>query len=694
MAKKRKHTPEIDLTQLDSASDSSASPEPSTSSSNRRRSKTRRRSPSPATGHGQEIPLHARLAAESSFLAPRSKLFGGAGTGVEDRPTAHLDLNSTADGTPRAKDKGKGKAQAVDGDDIARYKGRPDGTLPFSLQLGKDGSPSLSIDDLRAKLEYGEAEPLRTTYVKEKRGRPKGKGKKKRRGGSSSSSSDDDSASSAASSDDDDDQVGLDDIVGADAGWSTVRALVAAPSFQVPWIVNRFATEHKTKPRDPDTPAARKKQKERKSDKPPKPQKIRLYGSHETHKPAQVKPPLLLLHHEPFTHAVKDTVISHISNGMHASFFLIVRKTPSSSRHHLRLAICTASGDEGCWKKTENAIWVQDFPQLAAPVNAVENPTHTDFSRSFLAFLTSKHLGLAGKAKYSAYAHAFGGFDLSSSKEVQLVTSLAGDFSGEDGLVEAGGLDSLARAITKLEPNARCKVKVEYLTATTDHLPRKFLEHLHAAAQGVPPLEYEQQESARAQHAAAQWNLPTTKDADKVVIVYPTQFDLEKAAGKSKEEQYHVEWRGRAHGALKNSDQRKTVLRKAVMKSGRVNHANMMLIIHQPLSADCVKDGSAPSQYQAFLLVGSHTPTPASWGEYSFSASQPAPTVKVQQHDVSVVTRFASAATWNDLKDEISEQMPYERPLKRYDEDDEPALTAAPRPEPKKRGRKAKEKDD
>lgn len=227
--------------------------------------------------------------------------------------------------------------------------------------------------------------------------------------------------------------------------------------------------------------------------------------------------------------------------------------------------------------------------------------------------------------------------------------------------------------------------------------------------------------------------------------MYRTQHDLDKAAGKCKEEQYHVEWRGRAYGALKNSDQRKSVLRKAIMKSGRLNHANVrptlslclrrasgraradefrarpqiMLIVHQPLAADCVQDGSAPSQYEAFLLIGSHTPyvlahcppelsspcspltspfvarsTPASWGEYSFSASQPAPTVKMQHHEVSVVYRLASAATWDELKSEINDAVPYVRPLKRYDEDDEPAPTAAPRPEPKKRGRKAKEKDD
>ncbi|GAA5937989.1 hypothetical protein JCM3775_002418 [Rhodotorula graminis] len=682
MAKKHKHIPEIDLTHLDSASDASSSPEPAAAaaSSTRRRAKARDRSPSPATGHGQEVPLHARMAAQSSFLAPRSKLFGGQGTGVEDRPPAHLDLTSSGNGTATGKGKGKGKAQAVDGDDVAPYKGRPDGVLPFSLEAGKDGAPTLSIADLRAKLEYPDSETLKTTYVKEKRGRPKGKGKKKkRRSSSSDSSASSDSDSSASDSGDDIDPVGIDNIVGTDAGWDTVRALVVAPSFQQPWMQNRFSTEHMTKPRDPDTPAARKKQKARKSSEPPKPQKIRLYGSHESRKASQVKPPLLLVHKAPFAHDVKDPVVSHLSSNMHASFFLIVRKTPSSSRHHLRLAICTATGDEGCWKKTENAIWVQDFPQLAAPVSPADNPTHTDFSLSFLAFLSSPRLGAAAKAKYSAFAHAFGGFDFSSSNEVQLVTSLAGDFSSEDGLVEAGGLDSLARAISNLEPNARCKVKVEYLTATTDRLPRKFLEHLHAAAQGVPPHEYEQQESARAQHAAAQWNMPSAKDADKVVVVYPTEDELAKAAGKSKEEQYHVEWLGKEYGALKSSDQRKSVLRKAIMKSGRLNHAN---------------DGSAPSQYEAFLLVGSHTPTPASWGEYSFSASQPAPSVKVQQHNVSVVYRCASSATWAGLKDQINEQMPYERPLKRYDEDDEPAPTAGPRPEPKKRGRKAKEKDD
>lgn len=57
--------------------------------------------------------------------------------------------------------------------------------------------------------------------------------------------------------------------------------------------------------------------------------------------------------------------------------------------------------------------------------------------------------------------------------------------------------------------------------------------------------------------------------------MYPTEAALDEAAGKNKEEKYHVRWEGRCWDELKSRDQRKTVLRKAVMKSGRLNHANV-----------------------------------------------------------------------------------------------------------------------
>lgn len=106
---------------------------------------------------------------------------------------------------------------------------------------------------------------------------------------------------------------------------------------------------------------------------------------------------------------------------------------------------------------------MQDFPQLAAPVKAVANPTHTDFSRAFLSFLSSPQLGLMSNAQHSVFVNALGGFDFGKSRNVQLVSSLAGTFSGEGGLAKAGGLDSLAQAIDRLEPRPSGKWKVEYL---------------------------------------------------------------------------------------------------------------------------------------------------------------------------------------------------------------------------------------
>lgn len=63
----------------------------------------------------------------------------------------------------------------------------------------------------------------------------------------------------------------------------------------------------------------------------------------------------------------------------------------------------------------------------------------------------------------------------------------------------------------------------------------------------------------------------------------------------------------------------------------------------------------------------------------------------IAQHDLSAVYRCAAAPTWAELKEEIDELVPYQRPLKKYAEGDEPAATAGPRPEPKKRGRKIQE---
>ncbi|GAA6050526.1 hypothetical protein JCM3770_005583 [Rhodotorula araucariae] len=670
MGRKRAHTPELDLT-LASSSDSDASPmlaappHASTSSSSRAtRAKTNKekmkRSSSPDAD--ADVPPHVRTAHASAFLAPRSRLFGGTGTGVEDRPRVR------ATGSAGGEGKGKGKARDED-DEVPRYKAAalPDATLPFALLVPE--TPQTSGRQ-RTRLEYAEPVLLVTTKVKEKRGRKPGKKKKKKRAGSDSDLEDaeDDSPSDDI---DDDDRVDLDSVVGRNAGQTTVRALVAAPTVQMPWIPNRFATLHLSSPRKKRKTIA----SDDDDDKPKKQHATRLFK-----KNGDV--PLLVVHGEPLDEDVKlgSAILAHQPNveisgdkegSMHAGFFVITRRMPPSKRHHLRLAVCTADGTEASWKKPENAIWLQDFPQFPTPVpDPAANPTHTPFSSALLTFLSAPQLGLAAKAKYRAHLAAFGAFDFASSADIRLVTSLAGTFVGEDKLAHGGGLDSLAVAMSALAANPRGKWKIEYLTATTDRVTQALLEQLHAAVQGVPPHEYKLQTTTRAQSAANGWR-NAADQTSKAVIAYPTLDELERAAGKSKEEHYHV-------------------LRQAVMKSGRLNHANMMLIIRAPLQEDKVDDGSHREQYEAFLLVGSHTPTLASWGSYDLS-SDSAPKVTLAQHDLSVVYRCAAAPTWSALLQHIAALVPYERPLKPYGDDDEPAPTAPPRPPRKKAGRKKNE---
>ncbi|BGP37003.1 hypothetical protein JCM10449v2_000907 [Rhodotorula kratochvilovae] len=661
MGKKRSITPELDLTHDDpSSSESDASPPPARASSSRAKTQKRPRARSPEP----DKPVHVRMAEASSFLAPRSRLFGGRGTGLEERAPVRLDgEGGGVDG------KGKGRARE---EDEPGYKDRPDGVLPFALLASQAGGSQPH------PVEFDEATLLVTTKVKEKRGRKSNKKKKKKKGAASSEEESEDDRTDSDDSDDDD-RVDIDSIVGRDAGATTVRALVAAPSFQMPWIANRFARMHLPKARDPDAPSPRKRKKKVKeldSDedkKPKKPQMTRLFNKNGT-------VPLLL----------PDVELGGDKTGsMHASVFVVTRRTPPSKRHHLRLAICTADGAEGSWKKPENALWVQDFAQLDSPVkDPAANPTHTPFSHAFLEFLSAPELGLALKAKYRAHLAAFGAFDFTASDDVRLVTSLAGSFVGVEALAHAGGLDSLAKAMQGLAANRRGKWRIEYLTATTDRLPQRFLEQLHAAAQGVPPHEYKLQAMAGARAAERSWR-NAAEQGGKVVVAYPAQDELERAAGKSKEDQYHVHWEGRAWGNLGGGDMRKRVLRQAVMKSGRLGHANMMLMLRAPFDADKVDDGSHPEQYEAFLLVGSHTPTLSSWGAYDFS-SPSAPKVTLAQHDLSVVYRCAAAPSWKALLKRVDEVVPYERPLKPFEEGDEPAPTAPPRPPKKKAGRKKK----
>lgn len=482
---------------LDLTGDSSDSADPSYAPSRRR---TRTRSSSAPAEPEALTSTAARFAAASPFLAPRSTAFGGTGTGLENRP-APVSASAAGVGTGKA-GKGKGRAK-VKGRDVpldtdapaspSKQKKRkgalgvaasPDGVLSFAFQNGEAAKASQA--EQRKRLEFADGKLLITTFVKEKRGRPRtkgketGKGRKKRQDSSSeaSSSSDDDS-------DDQSTRIDLDTIIGTDPDKLVVRALVASPRMQVPWTPHRLATTRENKPReskktkgkgDMSDDDDRKKKKEKEKT----PTYTRNYAD---------KIPLFLLHDEADTSEWKEwtNVVSHRpqGGGMDAKLVVVrskrcrlgahkanlvlqmVRIKPPSQRHSLRIAIHTSTMDVNAWKKTENSIWVQDFPQLASapPASPSLNPTHTPFSSGLLDFLLLFATGVpkTKTAAYKSFTDPFRLFDFSASKDVRLVTSLAGSYDGPDAVDQGGGMTSLAKAIEGLQPREKGKWKVEYL---------------------------------------------------------------------------------------------------------------------------------------------------------------------------------------------------------------------------------------
>ncbi|GAA5830634.1 hypothetical protein JCM11251_002542 [Rhodosporidiobolus azoricus] len=630
MPKKRKHTTTIDLANSsDEASD--ARPSPS-------RSKKKRLAPSSAgaiapsrfSSGGVQLSASQRMAQASSFLAPRSSLFHGMGTPIEHGGKIKPE------GSPAGP---KRKVKAL------KPKPLADGVLNFAPSDG-----ATSKKKRLAGLKYAEPELLLTTPNgrpgrKKVKGRKKvveGKGKKKADSSEEDDlSEDEDEVGGTDEEPDPANRVDWDCIVGPDPDKEILRALVVSPTMQLPWVPSRFATVKETK-------------------------------VHET----RINLPEGLSNRTEITiKRVEENLPMGKKVTIGAKFALLTCRD-SYGHFYLRFTVYCADNDARQWASTENAIWIKDFPMLMPAAGAVpENSTHTRFSASLWRFLDSSALNLSSAAVGKRLLDDFRLFDFTTSKDIQLVTSLAGVWEGEEEVERGGGLDSLARAMAALEPRQDGKWKIEYLTPVGT-LPSavRFLPRFYAACTGLSPLDYSAQTDSQLSIGS---NATSDEYASvKVVLVYPTKSAISRTKEGKGEGQYHLRWEGLYYGAA--AKEAKGVLRECSLKSGRVNHSNMILILHQPLAKDRNDDDN--EQYEAFLYVGSHAPTPSSWGSFAF-ASFP-PTMTLQSTDLGILYRCATSSTWKGLLAQVNEIVPYERPLEEYGKRDGPQPTVE-RPQPK-----------
>ncbi|GAA5875024.1 hypothetical protein JCM8547_002152 [Rhodosporidiobolus lusitaniae] len=265
---------------------------------------------------------------------------------------------------------------------------------------------------------------------------------------------------------------------------------------------------------------------------------------------------------------------------------------------------------------------------------------------------------------------------------MQLVKSLCGVWEGEDGVKEGGGLDSLARAMQRLgtREEGKFKCKVEYLSPVgTLRSPTKFLPRFYAACRSVPPLDFLTQSTPEA--VEAKKSFATAQDGDeRVVLIYRTEDAL--AGHDGKEPRYHVKWESGIEWDAASTQ----------MKKDRVIGATTVLILHMPLEQDKVGRGEEgyETQYQGFLYVDSHTPTPSSWGSFTTPSPSSSDSSTLYRHDLGVVFRTAAEPTWSALLKEVNKRVPYKRLLEKYAKGDRPAETVVKPP----REEKGKEKEE
>ncbi|GAA5850506.1 hypothetical protein JCM5353_004759 [Sporobolomyces roseus] len=671
MSRKRTVSDALDLTQDDTDEDDdnySDSPSTSTRSSRARsrkkRSSTAVTSPSPSPPSTSTI---VRMAAAG--LPPRGKLWGGQGL-IPDRKLEggreKKKMRSSDDKEAHKKVVKKSEIKAVG-----------DGLLSFPLDPTKRRKPQV--------LEFPESQILFTTLVKRK-----ARSRKKKTDDS------DEEESSASEEEEDSDAVNLKKIIGNPE--RVQRIIISGSTIQHPWTLNAFGTmPDPTRHRSPrkkkvKTTAEEKDedQKPKKARKPAKPKR--------TYKTDGAK--ILILHDTPFDeestiHGFKNVVTfkaNPVAN-WNARFFYMMYTEAFTKRMHLRIAITTARPEYENWTSPENAIWVQDFPALypAAPT-AETNPTHTSFTSDFFNFvgggstlaLNSANMSFVETARY---------FDFSASNGTRIVKSVGGSFKGEVALKLAGGLDSLAKAIKSFEPEFGGAWTVEYITPLSSPITRKFLGRLFAAAQGVPPVEFEAQETREAKRAAEKFK------PDKIKICYPTADNVDKTQ-QEKVGRHALRFDAKddldfdrlpasdIRGLHDKKKKKYSIMHDFDLKSERVNHTTMMVIFHSDPSNAAKK---SPEPYEAFIYLGSHSPTQSSWGSYAMKDNEM--TVQLDNSELGVLERVI-APSWKKLVAKVNAIVPYDRTsLEPYKLNDFPCPTPEPRVV-KKRGKKEKGEEE
>ncbi|KAG0662233.1 hypothetical protein C6P46_003419 [Rhodotorula mucilaginosa] len=325
--------------------------------------------------------------------------------------------------------------------------------------------------------------------------------------------------------------------------------------------------------------------------------------------------------------AVPPTRLQQGAGVMHTKLMLYI--------HHdfLRIVIPTANAISYDWSIIDNAFYIHDFPLLAehaefsadggeelGTLNPLENPTHTQFSRSFIQVC----IKLAVPQLFVSRAKLY---DFSRSGDVRLVHSIQGLHPRAE-YNKGGGLAALARAVDSLGFATGGHWEIEATGSSIGRYSNNWLAQMLGAASGIHPSSYFR--SGNGNQIPAQIPATPPRQASRlpIKIIFPTEDEI-------------LSGRGGANGRL-----------------SRVT----FLGLHKYSSGEA-------SAHEGWMYLGSHNFTPAAWGRLENSAS--GPQLKITNYELGVVLPIRAKSA-EELQTKADALVTYRRPLVKYGPDERP----------------------
>ncbi|GAA5886232.1 hypothetical protein JCM5296_003529 [Sporobolomyces johnsonii] len=326
-----------------------------------------------------------------------------------------------------------------------------------------------------------------------------------------------------------------------------------------------------------------------------------------------------------------------------------------------RIIIPTANAVDYDWSHIDNAVYIHDFPLLpsaAADPSPLRNPTHTQFSRSFVEVLRK----LGTPKRFASFAS---NYDFSNSAGVRLVHSLQGKYTDRDEWDKGGGLASLAKAVASLGFSQGGHWEIEATGSSIGRYTPTWLSQMLGACSGIHPASY----FGRSKGATVPPQLPQQRSGQPVnlpiKIVYPTSDEINATHNG-------IGGGGTIFCPTKTwnaSNFPKHLFYRGQSKRARVAAHTKMILAMRKVNPEAPSRSSFPEQHEGWLYLGSHNFTASAWGNLQNGAGGPQLVINNYELGVVIPIRADSA---QELETKATELVTYRRPLAKYSAGDKP----------------------